>query len=163
MTRVDDQDARLQRAVAQLPRQQLPQRDLWPGIEHALLEGSPPHAWKQYAALAAALLLILFTSLQYGRVQPAPVVAGIDQELLATIQSEHQQNKQALLVQYDAAQPLYQAWETQMQQLEQAEQVIYNALREEPSNLELLKMLRQIQQRQLDLIDSVFAPRANTI
>lgn len=163
MNPLDDKDTCLQHAVEQVPRLQLPRRDLWPGIEHALADTAPQHAWKQYAALAAALLLILFTSLQYGRVQPAPVVAGIDQELLATIQSEHQQNKQARLVQYDTAQPFYQAWGTQMQQLEQAEQVIYNALREEPSNLELLKMLRQIQQRQLDLIDRVFAPRASTI
>ena len=47
--------------------------------------------------------------------------------------------------------------------MEQAEHVIYKALNEEPDNLELLKILRQIQQKQLNLIETVFAPRAGSI
>jgi hypothetical protein len=154
----------LQRALDAMPRDQLPGRDLWPGIEHAINEARPRAAWGQYAALAASLLLLLFASLQFGRIPAVPGAnAGIDRELLAELQSEHLQSKQALLVRYEEAAPLYPAWETQMQQLEQAEQVIYNALREEPSNLELLKMLRLVQQKQLELIDSVFSPRLTNI
>lgn len=162
MTHHDD-DSSLQQAIARLPRNVQPQRDLWAGIEHAINEPPQHRPWKQYAALAASLLLILLTSLQYGRVQPAPATAGIDRGLLTALQSEHLGNKQALLVQYEDATPLYPAWRSQMEQLEQAEQVIYNALREEPANLELLKMLRLVQKKQLDLIDSVFAPRLNSI
>lgn len=158
-----DHDSALQRAIAQLPRAQLPQRDLWPGIEHAINEVPSVRVWKQHTVLAASLLLVLAASLQFGRVQPEPGAAGINRELLMALQSEHQHSKQALLVQYQDAAPLYLDWETQMQQLEQAEQVIYNALREEPGNLELLRMLRLVQQKQLDLIDSVFSLRLTTI
>jgi hypothetical protein len=96
-------------------------------------------------------------------VQPEPGAAGIERDVLVALQSEHINSKQALLVQYQDEAPLYQDWEMQMQQLEQAEQVIYNALREEPGNLELLKMLRLVQQKQLNLIDSVFSPRLTSI
>jgi len=154
-----DPDRTLQRAIAQLPRAELPQRDLWPGIEHAINETAPAREW----ALAASLLLILAASLQFGRVEPGPGVAGIERDVLVTLQSEHLHSKQALLVQYQDEAPLYRDWETQMQQLEKAEQVIYNALREEPRNLELLKMLRLVQQKQLNLIDSVFSPRLTSI
>ncbi len=153
----------LQRAIAQVPREQMPQRDLWPGIELAINEAQPPVQWKQRTALAASLLLVLAASLQFGRVQPEPDAAGIEWDVLVALQSEHLHSKQALLVQYEDEAPLYQDWETQMQQLEQAEQVIYNALREEPGNLELLKMLRLVQQKQLNLIDSVFSPRLTSI
>lgn len=162
MTTHDD-DNRLQQAIARLPREQLPGRDLWPGIEHAINEVPRRITGLHAAALAASVVLLIVASLQFGRVQPLPGAAGIDRELLLSLQSEHQHSKQALLVQYQDAPPLYQDWETQMQQLEQAEQVIYNALREEPDNLELLKMLRLVQQKQLDLIDSVFSPRFTSI
>lgn len=158
-----DPDRSLQRAIAQLPRAESPQRDLWPGIQHAINETAPARAWKQHAALAASLLLILAASLQFGRVEPGPGVAGIERDVLVALQSEHLHSKQALLVQYQDEAPLYRDWETQMQQLEKAEQVIYNALREEPGNLELLKMLRLVQQKQLNLIDSVFSPRLTSI
>ena len=163
MTTTPDREPALQRALGQLPREQLPQHDLWPGIEHAINEALPRASWKQHSALAASLLLILAASLQFGRVQPEPGAAGIDRNLLVELQSEHLHSKQALLVQYQDTAPLYPDWETQMQQLEKAEQVIYNALREEPGNLELLKMLRLVQHKQLDLIDSVFSPRLTSI
>jgi hypothetical protein len=163
MKTTDRDHEALQRAIAQLPREQLPQRDLWPGIELAINEAAPAVKWKQHTALAASLLLVLAASLQFGRVQPEPGAAGIERDVLVALQSEHINSKQALLVQYQDEAPLYQDWEMQMQQLEQAEQVIYNALREEPGNLELLKMLRLVQQKQLNLIDSVFSPRLTSI
>lgn len=124
---------------------------------------SQRRGWRHHAVLAACLLLILFASLQYGRVEPLATGAGIDRELLGRLQSEHRQNKQALLLQFAGSAPRYRAWETQLAQLEQAEQVVYNALRDAPTNLELLKLLRLLQQRQLDLLYKVFEAPASSI
>lgn len=158
-----DKPQTLEQAIARVPRDQLPRRDLWPGIELAINEAPQRSRWHQHLALAASLLLVLGASLQFGRVQPAPGTSGIDRNVLVELQSEHQLSKQALLVQYGDAPALYPDWEAQMRQLEQAEQVIYNALREEPGNIELLRILRLVQEKQLNLIDSVFSSRLTTI
>lgn len=154
--------ATLDAAIAGLQRDLQPGRDLWPGIEHAINETRPRRTWAQYTALAASIVLIFAASLHFGQVEPT-VLPGIDRSVLAGLQREHDSNKQALLVQYSDAPALYADWQEQMQQLEQAEQVIYNALREEPGNLELLRILRQVQEKQLQLIDRAFSPRRNTI
>ena len=41
--------------------------------------------------------------------------------------------------------------------------VIYDALRRDPDNRELLNILRDVQAKQLKLIDAVFAPQVNAI
>jgi hypothetical protein len=119
--------------------------------------------WKQYAALLACLLLILFGSLQYGRVLPATAASAPLQELLTTLQNEHLGSKQELLKRYKDSQPLYAGWRSQMDQLEQAEQQIYNALRKQPADPALLKLLQRTRQQQLQLIDRVFARGAGAV
>lgn len=152
----------LQEAIRHLPRSQLPERDLWPGIAQAI-NTQPDTHWPRYAALAASVLLVLCASLYYGRLELVAEQPGQVSELISALQTEHENSVQALLVEYQGQEPLYAGWQEQMQQLEQAEQVIYQALREEPDNIELLKILRQVQQKQLKLIDSTFDHRLSSI
>ena len=67
--------------------------------------------------------------------------------------------KQSLLVQYKNQDALTNNWQAQLQELEEAEQAIKQALENEPQNQALLTMLAQVYQQQLDLINKVHAPR----
>jgi hypothetical protein len=153
----------LDEAVSSLPREILPERDLWPGIAQALQTPAVPR-WYRKTALAASLLLVLALSLYYGALQPTQRLPdALVEEFLATLQSEHRSGKEALLVQYRDQEAYYPGWEVQMQQLEQAEEAIYQALRDDPDNLELVNILRQVQAKQIQLIDAVFDPRLGSI
>ena len=64
-----------------------------------------------------------------------------------------------MLVEYENKEALTTNWQTQLQELEDAEQAIKQVLENEPQNQALLTMLAQIYQQQLDLINKVHAPR----
>lgn len=157
-------EERLGRELDALQEELSPNRDLWPGIDHAINSNSI--AVPKPVAIAASILLVVslaFSGGLYFKRDAAPDnMAGIN-ALIAGLQSEHERNKQTLLVEYQGQPALAPDWEGQMQQLEQAEQAIYEALRDDPENLELLKILRQVQTKQIDLIESVYAPLFTTI
>ena len=109
------------------------------------------------------MFLAVSGGLYFSRPQ-APAVNSVDiAGYIELLQTDHERNKQALLVQYQDQTALAPDWEEQMNQLEQAEQAIYDALKEDPENLELLKILRSVQTKQIDLIESVYAPLFTTI
>lgn len=154
----------LQELIDVLPREITPARDLWPGIDHAI--NAPSSAAVSYRpyALAASVLLMLGLSLYYGARQPIPVLADpAIEQYISGLQSEHDRSKQAVLIEFQQQQALYPQWEDQLHELEQAENVIYDALRSDPDNRELLSILRDVQAKQLKLIDAVFAPQLNSI
>lgn len=149
--------------LRQLPRDATPARDLWPGIDHALNQVQPPVAYRPYA-LAASVLLVLGASLYFGLRQPGlPAGNPAIDAYISELQSAHQLSKEAVLVEFSKQQPWYPDWEDQLHELEQAENVIYDALRNDPDNRELLNILRGVQEKQLKLIDSVFKPHLNAI
>lgn len=155
--------AKLQNVIGSMPRELTPERDLWPGIVHAI--NTPAHTdWQRSAALAASIMLIFGVSLYFSTVRPSGVLQNsrID-EYIGSLQYEHQQTKQALMVQYKDSPAFYTDWAVQMKELEQAEQVIFEALRDDPENLELLKILRQVQAKEIELLEAAFAPRLNSI
>ena len=155
-------DQQLNEELRNLRKDIPPSRDLWPGIEHAI--NSNTIAVPKPLAVAASILLVVSIAfsggLYFSRPQPDGQAMA---SLVAMLQSEHERNKQALLVEYQDQTALAPDWEEQMQQLEQAEEAIYEALREDPENIELLKILRQVQTKQIDLIESVYAPLFTTI
>ena len=154
---------KLRDAIDAMPRELMPARDLWPGIAHSI--NTPARAdWQRTTALAASIMLIFGLSLYFStRLSSDTQLNSRLEEYIGVLQYEHQQNKQALLVQYKDQQAVYPQWNEQMKELEQAEQVIFQALRNDPENLELLKILRQVQQKEIDLLDAAFAPRFNSI
>jgi hypothetical protein len=153
---------KLQNLINTLPREVAPARDLWPGIDHAI-NISGRASYRPYA-LAASLFLVIGLSLYFGSRQPgATVVNPAIDEYIASLQTAHQQSRDAMLIEYRDQQAWYPDWEAQLHELEQAENVIYDALRRDPENRELLSILRNVQDKQLKLIDAVFKPRLNAI
>ena len=155
--------SKLQDAVDRLPRELPPARDLWPGIAHAI--NTPERTdWHRSLAIAASIVLVFALSLYFSMQQSTGTLQNSRiEEYIGVLQYEHKQNKQALMVQYKDQHAFYPDWEVQMKDLEQAEQVIFQALRDDPENLELLKILRQVQAKEIELLDAAFAPRLNTI
>ena len=156
---------RLQDALDALPREVLPRRDLWRGIEHALLEPERVSVpWYRHTALAASVLVVLALSLYFGALQPTQPLPNSDIErLVNSLRGEHELNKRLLLVQYQDQQPYYAGWEQELLDLEEAEAAIFEALRDDPENREWIEILRQVQEKQLNLIDKVFDHRPGTI
>jgi hypothetical protein len=133
-------EERLGRELDALQEELAPARDLWPGIDHTI--NSNTIAVPKPVAIAASIMrvvsLAFYGSLSVSRDSASDNVginAGINvgiNALIAFLQSEHERNKQTLLVEYWGQPALAPDWEGQMQQLEQAKQAIYEALREDP-------------------------------
>jgi hypothetical protein len=150
-------DELLKQELDALPRELTPGRNLYPGIEHAVNDTG--FYLRKSFALAACLVLAISLVFSGGALfessqNDAPQLT----EFISLLQAEHERTKQTLMVEYQDQQALASDWEQQMEQLEQAEKVIYEALKEDSTNLELLKILRQVQSKQIDLIDTVYAP-----
>jgi hypothetical protein len=157
----------LNEELKNLHRDIAPGRDLWSGIDHAINVNSKTSntiAIPKYLAIAASIMLSVSLAFSGGMYfsRPQPDNQGIT-NLISLLQSEHDRNKQSLLVEYQDRTALAPDWESQMQQLEQAEAAIYEALRDDPENIELLKILRQVQTKQIQLIESVYAPLFTSI
>ena len=132
-----------------------PQKDLWPGIEKALAQAPKPQAksvlWPKLAGVAAcSVAALLSVQLLFSDAEPATSVAMSD---------FFTQQKQTLLVQYQNQPALTDNWQQQLAELEDAERAIKQALENEPQSPALLKMLAQVYQQQLDLINKVHAPK----
>lgn len=157
-------DQQLKTEIDKLARDIEPARDLWPGIDHAI--NNHTYAIPKPVAIAAGIVLVVSLAISGGLYMNRPQSVSDARnvaDFIALLQSDHEKNKQALLVEYAGQTALAPDWEAQMVQLEQAEQAIYEALKEDPENLEMLKILRQVQTKQIELIESVYAPLFTTI
>lgn len=154
----------LQQMIDALPREVTPARNLWPGIDQAINSDAHASHFSRRWALAACITLMVGLSLYFGLRQPVPALPDLAlEDYISGLQNEHQRSKQAILVEFQQQQALYPQWQDQLHELEQAENVVYDALRRDPDNRELLNILRDVQAKQLKLIDAVFAPQVNAI
>lgn len=160
-------DAALAQKLSELEKSKMPERDLWQGIELALAnEPAPnqiPHetpkktvSTRIFAVAATFAFIGLFS--WFSMNQPEQGVIG-GQELVAALSDQHREQKDALLVRFRDQPALTQNWEQQLDELDDAAAAIKSALKEEPNNIALLKMLQNVHQQQIDLIERVHAPK----
>ncbi len=142
-----------------------PERDLWPGIELAISQQNiewqqPAKAmrFKGAAMAASVVVLVLIGWLNIGQ-QPARLTGDA---LVASLTQQHQQQKHALLVRFEAQPALTENWQSQLTELDAAADAIKKALSNEPNNMALLKMLQNVHQQQISLIERVHAPKWST-
>ena len=151
MTKANSEQ-KLNQLLDELPKEMAPERDLWTGIERALV-ASPKEKRKTaglwYGSAAAAVLLAVI-SFWPGQQQPQL------QDWVTAMETQHQQQMNALLVSYADATPLTKDWRKQLDQLDDAARVIRKALEEEPENLALVEMLQQVYQKQIKLVKQVY-------
>ncbi|MEP1448269.1 MAG: hypothetical protein ABJK37_19360 [Paraglaciecola sp.] len=153
-------DKALADQLADLEKDQQPDRDLWPGIELALssdiAESSPTVAGKKLYLVAATVAV--FGLIGWLSINQQEVSLTGD-ELVASLSAQHQKQKNALLVRFQDQPALTQNWQTQLTELDDAAEAIKMALENEPNNMALLKMLQSVHQQQINLIERVHSPK----
>lgn len=176
--RKPDFEHALQDKLAKLDKHKQPERDLWPGIELALVKqedrarkvhdlsdknvrvNSNSLYWGRAAALAATVAIIAFVSWK-GVLQDDAMISG--DELVAALSAQHEEQKNALLVQFEGENALTNNWQQQLAELDNAAEAIKKALLNEPDNIALLKMLQSVHQQQINLIERVHSPKWSQI
>lgn len=149
-------DDYLNESLTQLDKSIPPKKELWDGIERAIIANNQLFIntnkyWPKLTALAACFTAALVSVV---------VLFKAPETNTAVAMSEFfTKQKQSLLVQYQSQVALTDNWQVQLQELEDAEQAIKQTLENEPKNKALLSMLAQVYQQQLDLINKVHAPR----
>jgi hypothetical protein len=135
----------------------LPERDLWPGIEQAILtvnNSSNKYFANKHFAVAASLMLAVFIG--YFSFESGKAAQG--DALVAALSEQHQSQKQSLLVQYQDSPALTSNWNEQLDELDDAAAAIKAALKEDPNNPALIKMLRHVYSQQMQIIERVHKP-----
>ncbi|MFC3095217.1 hypothetical protein DRW07_15280 [Alteromonas sediminis] len=163
-------EQRLQDALAALPSEKSPQRDLWRGIELALenpgqaKNDAPVSEVSKNKApvwLASAASFALVATLGwFGLQEKAGSDLSIQSAALVESLSQQQQNQvNAMLVRFEGQDPASDNWQEQMKELDDAATAIKVALEEDPANGALLQMLQHVYQQQIALIERVHAPK----
>ncbi len=146
----------------QCPEEMSPSKDLWPGIERAInqeqqkrpkgLSINSKIALSSAASVLAAVLLIKGADLVPSQ-EPA-LNSGI-----AALVETYEQEKQQMLVRYEGQDALVNDWRQQLKDMEEAAKSLSSALEKDPDNAVLIRMLGNVYQQQLDLINKVHAPQ----
>ncbi|GAB5379581.1 MAG: hypothetical protein Alis3KO_29770 [Aliiglaciecola sp.] len=160
-----DFEADLRTQIDSLDKSKQPERDLWAGIEIALADEASPNEISQqtqrsdkpkiYAIAASVAFVGALT--WFGMQQSDPQIGG--DELIAALSTQHQAQKDALLVKFQDQPALTENWQKQLEELDEAATAIKAALKQDPNNLALLKMLQSVHQQQIDLIERVHSPK----
>lgn len=168
MTDGNSTEQQLREAIAQLPQEMTPERDLWSGIEKAINQKSQsvvdekktvfmPAAW---AASVVAAVLLTWATL-------GPQQGGAEQpvNLVAEMQNDFEQQKQTMLVSFGTpnVSELPEAMQAELAKLSSAQKTISKALVDEPNNSDLLNLLRWTQKQELDLLKQLYSPQWQTI
>lgn len=159
----------LRAQIDSLEKSKFPERDLWAGIEIALADEASPNEISQQSqsnaqsankpkvyAIAASVAFVAALS-WFGMQESKPQFNG--DELIAALSSQHEAQKDALLVKFQDQPALTKNWQKQLEELDDAANAIKAALKQDPNNLALLKMLQNVHQQQIELIERVHSPK----
>lgn len=166
---MNSKENKLQYAIDEMPREIKPERDLWQGIElgierrenNALDNPLKPRArsW-QYSVAASffAVAMIGWLVVQQISAPPADQNPSLS-DLAAALTEQHTEQKQQLLVSLQDQPALTENWQEQLIELDEAAGAIKAALAQDPTNTALLKMLQNVYQQQMNLIERVHSPK----
>lgn len=157
---------RLDDALAKLPTEKQPERDLWKGIELGLEQPvmdipartNRKPVWLASAASFALLAMIGWFGLGGGSQGQADLSAQ-SAALVQSLTQQHQTQVNALLVKFEGQTAVTENWQQQLQELDEAAVAIKAALAQDPANTALLQMLHHVYQQQIALIERVHAPK----
>jgi hypothetical protein len=152
-------DDALQSAIAGLPKERLPQRDLWTGVEMALLNRSRRRV--PWLALAASVLVCVIAAGAWFRSHRAAHSATSHVNYVEQLAVQHRNTIRALQAAYRNTPALTTNWNEQLNGMERAADSVRKALRDDPDNIALLKMLNDVYQQEVDLLRRVHEPLPN--
>ena len=157
-------DDKLAQHISEISKEKQPERDLWRGIELGITSqqddaSSSTVTSKQWMAIAASVCLV--TVLWFA----APFAFKADENrsdgyaLIDAMSMQQQQQVNSLLASYESTTALTEDWQEQLKELDDAADVIKAALKDDPDNSALIKMLHHVYQQQIALIERVHAPK----
>jgi hypothetical protein len=160
-------DEKLSQHIAELSKEKQPERDLFRGIELGIesqrnseeATDSQGVNTKQWLAIAASVCFVTVLWLS------APYAFKPDENmndnfaLVDAMSNQQQQNVSSLLASYQSTPALTEDWQQQLKELDDAADAIKTALKEDPDNSALIKMLHHVYQQQIALIERVHAPK----
>ncbi|MDY6927265.1 MAG: hypothetical protein SWN10_09230 [Pseudomonadota bacterium] len=150
----------LKRQLDKLPEDIKPSRDLWLGIELAITHDAPAQPARSRWPLAAAAGLVLPAVLVWLFMSGSqPPVGSTNPTVVAQMSKQFESQKASLLVAYRDQNAVADNWQGQLAELESAADAIKAALKNDPNNMALLRMLQSVYQQQIDLIERVHAPK----
>ena len=149
-----------------------PERELWTGIEQAInqannhensdtgnnVEKVGKAAWRAPTFAIAASVFVAITVGLFAY-ETGKSVQG--DALIAAMSEQHQNQKQSLLIRFKDRPAATNNWQQQLDELDEAAAAIKKALEEEPNNPALLKMLKNVYEQQMAIIERVHAPTWN--
>jgi hypothetical protein len=140
-----------------------PSRDLWSGIEQAVsvtpqVSNESQTAWTSKIA-AAFVPFALIAGMYFG--QSAPV--SEDAPWLQPVVASFEMQKQQALRQVSEETVVTENWQMSLKELEEAEASLMKALKQQPDDPALMKMLTQVYQQQINLIQKAHRPQLQRI
>lgn len=164
-----DLDVLLDEQVAELSKEIEPSRDLWSGIEKAIVESKQVEAKVIRAdkratfAVAASICTAVFTG--WMTLSPATSKNDTIVDFATVMSKEFEQQKGLMLA--SAGKSDSSAFsddiQTQLKELSDAQRAIVKALAQDPTNSDLIELLRWTQKQELDLLNQVISPQWQTI
>lgn len=157
---MNNRSDKLNRQLETLPDDLQPQKDLWQGIELAITHQQPsePMRSKWPLTVAAGFLVPAVLVWLFMSSNPEPV-NSTNPTVVAQMSKQYEAQKASLLVAYSDQSALADNWQEQLTELESAATAIKSALKNDPNNMALLRMLQSVYQQQIDLIERVHAPK----
>ncbi|CAB0151975.1 hypothetical protein PSI9734_02329 [Pseudidiomarina piscicola] len=137
-----------------------PERDLWGGIEQALVRSSrrPLQGFGWLWASAACMVLVVAGLTFNGLQQTEQAGVSQTQLLLTMLNQQHQQQRQLVLTHYQQV-----GWDGrsefvkhELEQIRASIDEVSEQLMQEPSNQQLWQLLQWLYQKELELLESQF-------
>lgn len=153
-------NSRLDDAIKEVAKTKQPERDLWPGIELALAReqatlAASKSSFKPLYAVAASVALVVMVSIgsfYTGQKSQTQVIAE-------QMSADYVAKREALLVAYGNNTVTVNDLDKQLSDLDDAADVIKEAISDDPNNPVLLQMLKRVYAQQIELIEKVHAPQ----
>ena len=150
----NDFDKKLQMQISQLHRHRMPERDLWPGIEVAVT--TKKYRYTPWVAVAASIVACVLSGwLLMNRYRASDDATS---QIVAQLDASHQQEMSALRAAFRNTRSVTTNWNEQLHDMDQAADAIKTALRHDPHNITLLKMLSDLYQKEIELLETVHQP-----
>jgi len=157
----------LSEQIDSLATEKQPERDLFRGVELGIEAGTnqvkKTHGHgvtnNQWLAIAASVCLVTVIWLSAPLAFKTESTQTDTYALIEALSTQQQQQVNSLLASYESTPALTQDWQQQLKELDDAANAVKLALKEDPDNSALIKMLHHVYQQQIALIERVHAPK----
>ena len=160
-------DEQLSQQLNSLAKEKQPERDLFRGVELGIetqrngeeKQSSNGVTNNQWLAIAASVCLVTVIWLSAPLAFKTENTQADTYALIEALSTQQQQQVNSLLASYESTPALTQDWQQQLKELDDAADAVKLALKEDPDNSALIKMLHHVYQQQIALIERVHAPK----